>query len=71
MFIINLINNLGLKLVNSINWGLNFPTLLDKKGIGDPQIPHYNSIYNNDLPKGGHKVQGYPNLESDHKLLST
>ena len=26
LFIINLINNLGLKLVNSINWGLNFPT---------------------------------------------
>ena len=27
MFIINLINNLGLKLVNSINRGPNFPTL--------------------------------------------
>ena len=26
LFIINLINNLGLKLVNFINWGLNFPT---------------------------------------------
>ena len=26
LFIINLINNLGLKLVNSINRGLNFPT---------------------------------------------
>ena len=26
LFIINLINNLGLKLVNSFNWGLNFPT---------------------------------------------
>ena len=26
LFLINLINNLGLKLVNSINQGLNFPT---------------------------------------------
>ena len=26
LFIINLINNLDLKLFNSINWGLNFPT---------------------------------------------
>ena len=28
LFIIDLINNLGLKLINFINWGLNFPTLL-------------------------------------------
>ena len=27
LFLINLINNLGLKLVNSINRGLNFPTV--------------------------------------------
>ena len=26
LFIIDLINNLGLKLVNSTNWSLNFPT---------------------------------------------
>ena len=32
LFIINLINNLGLKLVNSINWGLNFPTSGIKAG---------------------------------------
>ena len=28
LFIIDLINNLVLKLVNSINWGLNYPTKL-------------------------------------------
>ena len=33
LFIINLINNLGLKLVNSINWGLNFPTSGIRTGI--------------------------------------
>ena len=27
LFLINLINNLSLKLVNSINWGLKFPTV--------------------------------------------
>ena len=43
---INLINNLDLKLVNSINWGLNFPTIiiieLRFKGLGkvpgDPRL---------------------------------
>ena len=33
MFIINLINNLGLKLVNSINRGLNFPTVENEEPL--------------------------------------
>ena len=30
--------------------------LSDKKVTGDPQIPHYNNINNNDSPKGDHEA---------------
>ena len=30
--------------------------LPDKKLADDPQIPHYNSTYNNDLPRGDHRA---------------
>ena len=30
--------------------------LPDKKTVDDPQIPLYNSTYNNDLLKGDHKA---------------